>query len=423
MGRSSGASATVNIKEESSYGTDPGGNYNSIEIVSCDIGMTQDLVPDPILGRGRDPYTQTRDVKTVDGDITVPLDRRNIGFWLSMLLGAPTTTQVAATGSILFANNPTAGDTITLNGVAWTFVASGATGNQTNIQGSLASTLATLVTNLNASGNASIDDATYSEDDTSLIITHDTAGSAGNAYTLAASSDTPSGATLTGGGYRHRFVSGGNDFPSFAIEVGHPAVPAYFLNLGVYVNSMALNFVTSGLATAVFNVLGQDEQKDTSSVAGTPANLNTDNASPFSNFQGSIKRNGVAIGNIEGASLNYSNNLDPLRVIRSDGLISGADAGLGELTGQLTARFDSLQLRDDADNDTQLELEFGYIINAHNKLLFTAHNARIPVRKQAISGPGGIRATYDFLAAYDGVVGRMLTVDLHNDYDGTLYPS
>jgi flagellar hook protein FlgE len=53
-------------------------------------------------------------------------------------------------GNIAFANNPTAGDTITINGVIWTFVASGATGNQTNIGANLDTTLDNLVANLNS---------------------------------------------------------------------------------------------------------------------------------------------------------------------------------------------------------------------------------------------------------------------------------
>lgn len=106
---------------------------------------------------------------------------------------------IKATGSILFGANPSAGHTIDLNGVSWEFVASGATGNQTNIAGTLALTLAQLVIDLNGSADTDIDDATYSEDDTSLLIEHDTAGTGGNAFTLAASNATVSAATLTGG--------------------------------------------------------------------------------------------------------------------------------------------------------------------------------------------------------------------------------
>lgn len=421
MSRATGASAQVLVKAESSYGVDPGGNYVQAPFVpGVDLGMEQGLLADPVLGNGRDPRTPFRDAKNVGGAVPVPIDYRNIGLWLGSLLGAPTTSQPAATGTITFADNPTAEDTITLNGVTWTFKSSGASGDETNIQGDLAATLAQLVSDLNGSADTDIDDATYTENDTQLIITHDTAGAAGNSYTLAASADTVSGATLTGGGYRHRYQSGDNTLPSLAVEVGHPNIPAYFLNLGCAVGSMNIDFQRTGAATAVFDIIGQDEQKNTSSQGGTPVSLDYD---AFSGFQGLIKRNGTAYANIVSAVFNYNNNLDPVAVIRSDGLIAGVDPGLAECTGTLTARFDSVQLYDDAVNDTELELQFGFSLNAHTQILFTVHNARLPIVKQPIEGPGGIQASFDWRGAYDAAESTMLTVDLHNDYDGTVYPS
>ena len=106
-----------------------------------------------------------------------------------------------ASGSIVFASNPSNADTITLNGVVWTFVTSGATGNQTNIAGSLADTLTGLVASLSTSSIAGLIVASYSisTDQEDLVVTYNTAGVGGNAYTLAASAATPSGGTLTGG--------------------------------------------------------------------------------------------------------------------------------------------------------------------------------------------------------------------------------
>lgn len=107
-----------------------------------------------------------------------------------------------ATGAIVFAANPTNGDTITLNSVVWTFVTTITAINQTKITGALSDTLSSLVTDVSASSNALLTVASYATDDagTDFIITYNTAGTGGNAYTLAASAATPSGATLTGGG-------------------------------------------------------------------------------------------------------------------------------------------------------------------------------------------------------------------------------
>jgi hypothetical protein len=144
-----------------------------------------------------------------------------------------------AGGAIKFGTtNPTAGDTITLNGVVWTFVTGTATGNQTSIQAALSATLSLLVSQLSASTNPALDVANYSADSSGdLIITYKTSGTAGNAYTLAASAATPTGATLTGGA-----SSGVGNPPSATLTVGpetgtYPGVVAYFQQRRFYANS------------------------------------------------------------------------------------------------------------------------------------------------------------------------------------------
>jgi len=93
-------------------------------------------------------------------------------------------------GNISFTNNPTAGDTITINGVTWTFVASGATGNQTNIDTNLGRTLTQLAKDINASSNPALTPAKYANiGDTQLGITYDTLkGGAASTFTIASSS-------------------------------------------------------------------------------------------------------------------------------------------------------------------------------------------------------------------------------------------
>lgn len=107
-----------------------------------------------------------------------------------------------ATGAIQFGStNPSAGDTITLNGVVWTFVTTLTGPNQTLIGGALSATLGSLVAGLSGSNTPALTVASYSIDSTAsnLVIQYKTAGTAGNSYTLAASRATPSGATLAGG--------------------------------------------------------------------------------------------------------------------------------------------------------------------------------------------------------------------------------
>lgn len=122
--------------------------------------------------------------------------------------GDPITVTVPArkaSGYILFSDQPDADSTITLNGVVFTFKASGAAGNQSNIGANLNATLDALVTVLNASSEADVEVATYSSvpaTATALYVSFDTAGAAGNDFTLAASAASNgvvSGPTLTHG--------------------------------------------------------------------------------------------------------------------------------------------------------------------------------------------------------------------------------
>lgn len=146
-----------------------------------------------------------------------------------------------ASGSVKSgAVNAAASQTITLNGIVWTFVTSTPTGNQVLIGGSLATTLNNLITALNASSDPAMTVASYSIDVTgqNLLVTYKTAGTAGNAYTLAASAWTVSGATLTGGS-----GTGTGADPTAILEVGptsgtYPGVNAYFQQRHFFANSL-----------------------------------------------------------------------------------------------------------------------------------------------------------------------------------------
>jgi hypothetical protein len=50
------------------------------------------------------------------------------------------------------------------------------------------------------------------------------------------------------GSWDHEFASGGDDLPSYTVEVGMPKVPAFFIHAGVKLNSIALEFSRSGPA-------------------------------------------------------------------------------------------------------------------------------------------------------------------------------
>ena len=195
-------------------------------------------------------------------------------------------------------------------------------------------------------------------------------------------------------------------------------VPAFFMHIGVMLNSIALEFQRSGAAAATLGAIAQGETRFTSSQGGTPTTLTF---SRISQFQGSITRGGSPVGNLTSGSLTYSNNLEKIETIRSDGLIEGADPTVAALTGRIDVRFADTGLIDDASSGTPVDLEFGYTLNAGSKVLFTAHEVYLPKPKLAVDGPGGVQASFDFQGAKNDAAGRMLTVTLINDLDGTEY--
>jgi hypothetical protein len=128
MARSYGSAATLLALKEASYGVKPPGNWEKFAFVSSDIGAEQNLLSSELLGQGREPRAPFRDVINDEGNFVVPVEARDFGRWLQLLMGNPTSAGVAATGDITFTANPSASHTITINGVVWTFVAIGRDG-------------------------------------------------------------------------------------------------------------------------------------------------------------------------------------------------------------------------------------------------------------------------------------------------------
>ena len=315
MSRAYGSSATLLLKRETTYGTSPSGDYIRMPFNSVSLGSEQGLIDDPVLGQGRDPLAPLQDVINDEGDITVPMDPRYLGIWLTGLFGDPTSTD--------------------------------------NLDGT----------------------------------------------------------------FDHVFVSGIDTLPSYSLEVGMAQVPAFFMHGGVVLNSIALDFQRSGAAAATINAVAQGESRSVTTQGGAPSSLAF---TRISQFQGSITKAGQPVGNLTSGSLTYSNNLEKIETIRSDGLIDGADPTVAALTGRIDVRFADTTLIDAASSGTPVDLEFSYTVGA-SRVSFTAHEVYLPKPKLAVEGPGGIQASFDFQGAKNDAAGRMLTVTLVNDLDGAEY--
>lgn len=113
---------------------------------------------------------------------------------------------VAASGTITFSDTGAADDTVLINGVTFTAVASGATGNQWNVGADEIESAENLAAAIDASATALVAQHVSASDDGAGVVTITAVkkGTGGNAITIAEGVDAGndmavSGARLTGG--------------------------------------------------------------------------------------------------------------------------------------------------------------------------------------------------------------------------------
>jgi hypothetical protein len=417
--RAYGADATLKVCRETTYGVAPTSGYRSLDFKSTDLSSEQPLGDDPLLGRGRNAQDPYRGLITDEGKIEIPLDLRGSGFWLTGLFGDPATTQTKASGHIAFSGQPLANGTITLNGVIWTFVSGTPTGNQTQIGANVDATLTALASDLNGSADAQISKCTYTANMAGdrLEIQFDTAGTSGNAFTVAASANSngmASYGTLAGGGYRHEWLSGGDDIPSFTFEIGHPKLitPVFFRHLGTVMESLAFEMGQVGPANGTVQLVAQGEEKAAATLDATPDAFALKR---FSQSRGFIRRGGVPLAGVTGGNLTFSNNLERVRTLREDGRIEAADPTTASCQGTMTVRFDGATLVAEAANGEPVALEYGFSMADGWSLTFELFRVFLPKPKYSVSGPGGVEANFDWRAAYDETATTMLRARLLND--------
>ncbi len=221
--------------------------------------------------------------------------------------------------------------------------------------------------------------------------------------------------TTTGiGPCTHEFQSGAWTLPSLSIETGMPEVPRFAMYSGCVLDQLSWQMQRSGLLTATARLVAQGETVGTATSAGTPADLELKR---FGHFNGSVTRNGSALGNVVSADITYANNIDRIETIRADGRIDGADPSIAALTGSIEVRFADSTLVTQAINGEACELEFGYALPSGESFTFTVQAVYLPRPRIEISGPQGVQATFDWQAARDSTVGRMCTATLINDIE------
>jgi hypothetical protein len=210
--------------------------------------------------------------------------------------------------------------------------------------------------------------------------------------------------------FDHTFTSGAAALPSMSLEVAMPEVPSFEMNYGMRGNTMRIELGRRGLLNATIGLIGKGAAAPVSTTAaGTPTSADVER---FAQATGEIKKDGVRLASVVGASFAYSNNLDKVETIRPDGEIEDADPGMATASGNVTVRFGDLTLLDAATDHTPIELTFGWTLGDYS-LLFTMGRVFLPKAKRPITGPNGIQASFDWQAS--GAEGPIMTALLTND--------
>jgi len=219
--------------------------------------------------------------------------------------------------------------------------------------------------------------------------------------------------TTTGpvnGKYTHVFTSGASSLPSTSVEMGNPDEPSWSTNYGAVVNTLKISLSRSGMLNATISLIAQGETDPvTVSIAGVATLLR---GPRFAQAVGNITVEGGVAADIVSADLSFSNNLDKVEVIRSDGRIAGVDPGKAMTSGSLTARGPRGTLFAKARAKLPAGLTFGWTQDG-GSLLFTLPRVFLPKPKRQVTGPKGIQATFNYQAS--GANGAQLTTTLVND--------
>jgi hypothetical protein len=279
-----GSTTVLTFDTESTYKTErtAGSRYpRKLPYNSSDLRKTTPLNKSATLTGNRNPTQPYTGNKDVGGSITVPVDRFNFGYWLSMLFGHPTTT--ASTPSDIKTGSPAI--TVT-SGIATLSVEQTGWAVGDEIVNSDSSVMYIGV--INSTTECTVVDQ-YGED-TIVDITH-------------ASGITVS--TIKHKLYTHVFKIGATtQIPSFLLET-HDAtqdIPLYELFKGLKIGGMSLQTTGSGdELVASFDIKGADYQKS-SDVSILPANISiTDGNATFT-----VAQTGASAGDMIIYGTSYS---------------------------------------------------------------------------------------------------------------------
>jgi Phage tail tube protein len=161
------------------------------------------------------------------------------------------------------------------------------------------------------------------------------------------------GATVTVVGKKSFIPQSGHTDDSFAIEHWYPDVPASEVFSGCKVSKVGFGLPATGMATCDVEFMGKDSIPTAVQYFTAPTALTS--TGTMAAVNGVLRVAGVTVANVTGLSIDIASAQSGEPCVGSNTVAFQA-AGRVIVTGQITATFDSIALRDAFYNETEISL-------------------------------------------------------------------
>lgn len=206
---------------------------------------------------------------------------------------------------------------------------------------------------------------------------------------------------VLGGTWATDTLKAGTARKSFCIvreftDVDDAGADVYMSFTGCELDQLSLTVNPNGIVTGSVTVLGQDGSTDTTA-PGTFTAATT--AKPFDSFSGSLSEGGSPIAIVTGLELQIANGLATRYAVGSDTTLRPSQGKIN-VTGTVTAFFESKALVDKFLNETESSIEFS-LTDGANTYTFELPRIKYSDADAPTNGDGPITLSLPFQALYD----------------------
>lgn len=228
--------------------------------------------------------------------------------------------------------------------------------------------------------------------------------------------NAPTSTTETSGKYKHVFESG-EKLPSLFMQTKIATdTPFYKVSQGLKINTFALQTGGDAELSATFGMMGGRQDKEDVPVVASPVVL--ESGAVFQNFMAELKVNDVVFGKATSFALNLDNGLDgDTYCIGSGGFRGDLSEELMGLSGSMDVLLVDAELYQKAINSEELKLSLKYVHTDGSSLEFNVPHAQIAATGVTVSGPAGLRMTWNWQGYSPLANDAALIVTLINDVE------